>query len=344
MLTFDALDQMREHSTKLLDSGWRPTPDMTGRAAQAFQKGLATNPLLRRYVDHLRQIPARNLLPWHALGERLYAMLCLTTCDGVGSRLLSSADMQAGGLPADQHARALGFAALAAGAQVYLWLEKVHELVNESPLPRFKISRDMLPYPVMFFSRETAHGMYTPGGAECGESNWTILHDMGDAVMCMGDVTLNLPGTSTPRGQADFVYGVIPYGTTYPDDFGHEGYRASAEQVLKMLAFISSPFVGNETHRLPRPMRKEMERAGLPSEMVEQSVHVVTLRREVAEACRRRDENAGSPDWKHHWWVSGHYRAQWYPSLNAHKVIWVAPHVKGPLEKPLLEKVYRVER
>jgi hypothetical protein len=39
--------------------------------------------------------------------------------------------------------------------------------------------------------------------------------------------------------------------------------------------------------------------------------------------------------------VRGHWRNQWYPSLNARRPLWIAPYLKGPDDAPLLggEKV-----
>ena len=77
------------------------------------------------------------------------------------------------------------------------------------------------------------------------------------------------------------------------------------------------------------------------------SVHVVELRRDVRERLARPDNDGTLPsrDWRHHWWVSGHYRAQWMPSTQSHKVMWIAPYLKGALDKPLLDRrVYVVDR
>lgn len=39
----------------------------------------------------------------------------------------------------------------------------------------------------------------------------------------------------------------------------------------------------------------------------------------------------------HRWTVRGHWRRQWYPSENAHKVIWIAEHESGPADLPLID-------
>jgi hypothetical protein len=36
--------------------------------------------------------------------------------------------------------------------------------------------------------------------------------------------------------------------------------------------------------------------------------------------------------------VRGHWRNQWYPSLNAHRQRWISPYVKGPEDEELVLK------
>lgn len=37
------------------------------------------------------------------------------------------------------------------------------------------------------------------------------------------------------------------------------------------------------------------------------------------------------------WRVRGHWRNQWYPSLQAHRRVWIADHTAGPVEAPMRE-------
>ena len=48
--------------------------------------------------------------------------------------------------------------------------------------------------------------------------------------------------------------------------------------------------------------------------------------------------------YRHRWLVLGHFRNQWYRSEQTHKVIWIAPYVKGPDDAPLKPTVYKVSR
>ena len=59
-----------------------------------------------------------------------------------------------------------------------------------------------------------------------------------------------------------------------------------------------------------------------------------TLRKRSA----REHAETSDVNWTHRWMVSGHWREQWFPSLDTHQTIWIAPHVKGPDELPLVHK------
>lgn len=100
-------------------------------------------------------------------------------------------------------------------------------------------------------------------------------------------------------------------------------------------------FVASE-QRIERHARKRVERAGFQHEPV---VRVIELRR-----AHSRSEHHGESDavaWTHQWIVSGHWRQQWYPSLNTNQPRWIMPYVKGPEDKPLKPpraKVFAVVR
>ena len=120
--------------------------------------------------------------------------------------------------------------------------------------------------------------------------------------------------------------------------------RESCAKILKRCAFLASPYIAKEPARLVRHHRRQMERAGTYTEKeINEPIHVIKLRHEVKPPPKPTGDTK-DVDWKHRWWVQGFYRAQWYPSEQAHKVIWIAPYLKGPSDKPILEKVYSVVR
>ena len=67
---------------------------------------------------------------------------------------------------------------------------------------------------------------------------------------------------------------------------------------------------------------------------------------------RRRDNEAGEGGssegvaWSCRWVVRGHWRKQWYPSIETHRHIWIDPFVKGPEEMALRvgKRVFDVKR
>ena len=76
-------------------------------------------------------------------------------------------------------------------------------------------------------------------------------------------------------------------------------------------------------------------------EALEPGVRFILLRRMARE--QGQAKGVGQT-YSHRWLVSGHFRHQWYPSEQTHKVIWIEPYVKGPEGTPLVPHVYRVSR
>lgn len=82
-----------------------------------------------------------------------------------------------------------------------------------------------------------------------------------------------------------------------------------------------------------RTIRRRLEKAGSP--MAANPIRMVTLRRERHE---EHEPAPGSVEWSHRWIVGGHWRQQWLPSVKAHRLQWIMPFVKGPVDKPLVVK------
>jgi hypothetical protein len=167
-----------------------------------------------------------------------------------------------------------------------------------------------------------------------------LLHDESMNVMIVATDCLGKDNDPTSK----LVVMSFPYGKLWPRDYsGHFG------QILKRCAFLQSPYVTTERRRLPHYMRRQIERGQIAAgeTATEEHIRVVMLRRVQARPAQERSEQHGEPrevEWQHQWWVSAHYRAQWYPSDQAHRVIWIAPFLKGPRDKPILEKIFSVVR
>ncbi len=107
----------------------------------------------------------------------------------------------------------------------------------------------------------------------------------------------------------------------------------------KMTAFLEQKLVDVLSEKaLKRPDRK---RIGMDLPVSQTEVNVVTWRK------IKDQPGTGKSEWDKRWWVRMHWRKQWYPSKNAHRLICIAPFVKGnpnmPLHipKPTVNKVDR---
>ena len=98
-----------------------------------------------------------------------------------------------------------------------------------------------------------------------------------------------------------------------------------------MFVFMRQKILVATPHRPDRAERRRAERRG---EVLE-DVHVIRLR--GREAAVSASEATHTTEWARRWIVRGHWRNQWYPSLNMHQPKWIGPYIKGPDGKPLIE-------
>jgi hypothetical protein len=93
---------------------------------------------------------------------------------------------------------------------------------------------------------------------------------------------------------------------------------------------------GSHLERPDRAARRRLQRAGRTDDP---AVRVIDLRAPAVSS----GSGANDREYHHRWIVKGHWRQQWYPSIEDHRPVWISPHVKGPDGAPLLtgEKVYR---
>lgn len=132
------------------------------------------------------------------------------------------------------------------------------------------------------------------------------------------------------------------YGTQVPrtslQDTPQPGIPAGTSAAL---AFLASPFIPKDTQRIRRQERRRIARAGIRT--AQETCTFITLRRPRTEAPTEA-EDGEEKRYIHRWIVSGHFRNQWYPRDEAHRLIWIAPHIKGPDGAPMIKHVFRVAR
>lgn len=135
-------------------------------------------------------------------------------------------------------------------------------------------------------------------------------------------------------------------GGEYPsDEYGADREELDAARLhtgkilLALWLMLNQTIVETEDPNLERPTRRRAKKMGIPDR-----VTVIRLRRHV-----RPDSAEGESqvEWSHRWMVRGHWRWQAHGEGRKERTrIWVAPHVKGPDDKPLIitDKLYRLER
>lgn len=116
-----------------------------------------------------------------------------------------------------------------------------------------------------------------------------------------------------------------------------EEWRADRSDMFRALCFLlRQRVVETETVMPDRAARRRAQRDGKEPP----PVRVISIRGAAVSG----GTGDGQREWKHRWIVRGHWRRQWYRSIQAHRPVWIHPFVKGPDDAPLLggEKVYSV--
>jgi hypothetical protein len=215
-------------------------------------------------------------------------------------------------------------------ATPYLWSDAVSATIHAAPeLPPHVVSRSVLPFPQMFWALETPWSMMTLTNVTVAIEFFLLL-DQGTSFVLICCVDAN-------GRESEVLSRTIAYGTRYPEEIEPESLGGI---VLQHLSFLNSPYIKSDEERIERAVRRRCARVS--PEEAEKTIRVVTLRRPSKPTTSTAEP--GSREWKHQWWVTGHHRAQWYASEQAHRVRWIAPYLKGPSDKPVLDKVYAVKQ
>jgi hypothetical protein len=122
--------------------------------------------------------------------------------------------------------------------------------------------------------------------------------------------------------------------STFP--LGSQPLDRTAQFDLKVLRFAASPYLIIKHYPLERHFRRRAENY---FKQVDRGVGVITLRRLERLSQSPKEAGEREVDWSCQWWVSGHWRNQYYPSMYSHQALRIAPYIKGPTNKPIKEPV-----
>jgi hypothetical protein len=298
------------------------------------------DPLVWRYLHEVKVakesgFPMRNTGAWEAIAEKRMVALWLAQRGKDGGTLhFIAADGPNVGQDLSPKETTLTPQQLAfdiANSNTYLWLEEMERLAMAAPLPQHTIEATCAPEESMFWSRETGNELRT--GVD-----WFYIRRTDRALLVVTDVI------NEEAGEIGLVSFVVKFGGVYPDDYvEHDGFELITG-VLQRLAFLNSRYTGRErrsTQDMPREIRREYARRKL--ELPSDEISIVTLRRPEPKA--KGDGEGKHIDWQHQWWVSAHWRNQALgPGRTERQLRWIPAYIKGPEDKPILERVYTVAR
>ncbi len=117
---------------------------------------------------------------------------------------------------------------------------------------------------------------------------------------------------------------------------GGDTWRAQRGEMFRALCYLLRQRVAELTTVMPdRAARRRLAREGKEPP----PVRVISLR-----GASTHGGGDGSREYVHRWMVRGHWRRQWYRSIQQHRPVWITPYIKGPEDAPLLggEKVYTI--
>lgn len=217
-------------------------------------------------------------------------------------------------------------------AQPFLLRKRAAALAAKFNLPDHIVSRTVMPYETMFFAFECTGMMdLKVEDADDGNTYCGML-----AVAEADHLFATMMGTTASGDNALRVIWDPVFGHRFPED------TASFNELLQVLNFMQSKIAVCHKQPASRAARRSMPRA----KCVQRDVGIVDLREyeRAPETPAATDGEHTDIDYKWRWMVRGHYRAQWYATEKAHHLIWIAPFVKGPQDKPLRPTVYDVRR
>jgi hypothetical protein len=234
-------------------------------------------------------------------------------------------------------------AALSTG-ETYFWGRELTPLLNDSEAPPLttRLRVEDLPSPHGFIWLQAP--IPDDAGNELVALSWARVADLVTLQAWIRPA--DLERRSAPRFAsglpfgAQFLFGGWRFDQTFGDNMrsvmaGNDWWRAEPFHVrlfLTAVLFLSSQIVrATEEAPLDRHARRRIEQSGWDGEPI---VRVIRLRRIVSHPSQPGD--AAAVDWSCRWVVRGHWREQpCGPKQSERRTIFIAPHVKGPEDKPV---------
>lgn len=146
-----------------------------------------------------------------------------------------------------------------------------------------------------------------------------------------GAMTLHVETRASTPPQSRLIVGPMQVARIDTAD-GAPFASAGLRELIGVIASIPPRAPASEA-----PDRRNTGPTGLPpSAQSTSSVNLVYATRNVTNEGRTSPETVTHRDSR--WKVQGHWRDQWYASLQTHKRVWIAEHAAGRADAPLVER------
>lgn len=137
----------------------------------------------------------------------------------------------------------------------------------------------------------------------------------------------------TPMSYTDMTGWPDALGPSEETAFGRDTKILLERTILASWLLMGQTLSSREIVRAPRAARRRLAR---DTPGLDPTVRYIDLRRIRTTTVGAPPTDGAGRTYRHQWIVRGHWRNQWYPSRGDHRPIWIAPHLAGPEDKPLL--------
>jgi len=236
-------------------------------------------------------------------------------------------------------------------SEIFLWHEDTFVMAEEMPLPSIiEFNSDLLSSPCMFivypYSRVFGSRIDDKEEETIGFNSWSMYIDLGQSMLVVADLQMN-------TGLTRIMTHEIPYGSytkeelvgILPDPFkiASDNVAVIIHSTYKQLNFLKMKVADVERRETERSVRKQLERENKYSERP--SVNVIKLRRVMhkGKVVPLGDGSGKTFEYQGQFWVGPHWKQQAYgKDMKLRKPMYIETYLKGPKDKPLIEKAYVV--
>jgi hypothetical protein len=213
-----------------------------------------------------------------------------------------------------------------------VWTHKITDVALEQRIPRCTVSMIPLPVDYNLFMFDKPRQVERLDVGSTGITWHTLVYSHGNRGIVVCDFIF-------ADGEWECFHHRLAADLEIPGDEDTDAIHTSG-MLMKLCSFLNTPLAASSFRKAKRAMRR---RDKDEPKLYQSDVRFVDLRVPIYdEQDRPKPEDGPERDFR--WIVRGHYRAQWYPSEEAHQLIWIEPFLKGPDGAPIRPRAYRVVR